>query len=342
MTRSARAVVIAAALAAVGSVALADTPRTTPEAIEVDRDSAPAGRIGLGFDAGEPLDAWGVSITAGWIERPIQLGAGAVVGGSPASQPVRRRQTLALGGALALGDSAAIDARLRGSHQVGDRLAAAGDPARLARYVFHDLRLGGRIRVVGNRERAALLRADLTLPTGNDQQFAGDARWTLAWSLIGRATLSGGVAIAATAGIRLHGAEVIVGDKLVGDELVVGAGASVPLTALGLGGVAERVAITAGVLGGLGDDIGVRSGPSPVEAQMGLIVQILPELTLGAQVGVGIVDEIGAPRLRAVVGLAWAPRVVRRVEPAANAAPPDRTDDEPDDEADDEPDDGPR
>jgi len=42
--------------------------------------------------------------------------------------------------------------------------------------VFQDVRLGGRIRIVGGSERAALVRAELTLPTGDDRQFAGDAR----------------------------------------------------------------------------------------------------------------------------------------------------------------------
>jgi hypothetical protein len=231
---------VASAVGAVAAFAAAparaERPRDTPKAIEVDRDSAPAGRAGLGFDDGEPVDAWGVSLGASWIERPIALDAGAFGGGSPASRPVRRRETLTLGAALALGDRMAIDLRLRASHQVGDRLNAAGNPAPLARQVFHDVRLGGRVRIVGGRARAALVRGELTLPTGDDQQFAGDASWTLAWSLIGRALLSRDVALAGTAGIRLHGAEVAVGDRLVGDELFAAAGATIPLSALGLSG----------------------------------------------------------------------------------------------------------
>ena len=232
----------AAAVAALGAwlgasaaPAHADLPRDTPAAIEVDRDLAPGGRVGFGFDGGEPVDAWGASLALGWLDRPIALPAGALGGGSPASEPVRRRETLALGGALAVGDRVVVDGVLRASHQVGDRLTAAGDPARLARYALHDLRLGGRIRIVGDRDRAALLRAELTLPSGDDAQFAGDAAWTAAWSLIGRATLPRGIVVAATAGIRLHGAEVAVGDRVIGDALFAAAGGAVPLRALGLG-----------------------------------------------------------------------------------------------------------
>lgn len=318
-----------------GQPARADMPRDTPTGIEVDRDAAPAGRVGFGFDGGEPVDAWGVSISAGWIERPIYLGAGTFGGGSPATQPVRRRETLSLGGALALGDSVVVDLGLRASQQVGDRLRAAGNPEGLARYVLHDVRVGGRIRVVGDRDRAALLRAEFTLPSGDAAQFAGDARWTAAWSLIGRATLPHDLVIAATAGIRLHGAEVAVGDRLIGDELFAAAGVAVPLPSVGpLRRLAAPVQLTGELLGSLGDHVGELSGPSPLEARLGVIVQPLAELTVGAHAGFGLDDQIGAPRFRALVELAWTPRVAPRSAPAAPpAAPSEGTDDEQDDEA---------
>lgn len=317
--------------------ARADTPRDTPAAIEVDRDATPAGRVGFGFDGGEPVDAWGASIAAGWVDRPIRLGSGTFGGGSPASQPVRRRETLSLGGALALGDSVVIDLGLRASHQVGDRLIAVGNPERLARYVFHDVRFGGRIRVAGNRDRAAMLRADLTLPSGNTDQFAGDASWTAAWSLIGRATLPHDIVMAANAGIRLHGAEVAIGDRLVGDEFFAAAGVAVPVPQVGpLRGLAGPVKLTGELLGSLGDHVGKLSGPSPLEARLGVIVQPLPELTIGVHAGLGLDDQIGAPRFRALIELAWTPRVVRRPESTPNSRPSTEPGDESGDESDDE------
>ncbi len=287
----------------VAGAAHAEAPRTTPQRIEVDRDAAPGGRVGLGFDAGEPVAAWGVSAAAGWLERPVRLGAGDLGPGTAASDPVRRRETLALGGAIAVGDSLTLDATVRGGHQVGDRLAAAGDPARLARFVFEDVRLGGRIRVVGDDAQAALIRADVTIPSGDDQQLAGDARWTAAWSLIGRLTL-GDVVIAATAGVRLRGAEVAVGDHLIGDELFGAAGASV---AVGPAGALGPAQLSVAVLGALGDDVGARSAPSPVEARLGAMVQPQAELAVGVQLGAGLGDQIGAPRLRVLLAIAWAP-----------------------------------
>jgi hypothetical protein len=333
--------VAAAALVALQRPAHADMPRDTPAAIEVDRDATPAGRVGFGFDGGEPIDAWGASVATGWIERPIRLGSGVFGGGSPASDPVRRRETLTLGGALALGDSVILDLGIRASHQVGDRLIAGGNPDRLARYVFQDLRIGGRIRVVGDRDRAALLRVDVTLPTGDAAQFAGDASWTAAWRLIGRATLPRDVVLAANAGIRLHGAEVAVGDRLVGDELFAAAGVAVPLPPIAaLRGLAAPIKLTAELLGSLGDHVGMLSGPSPLEARLGVIVQPLPELAIGAHVGIGLDDQIGAPRARAILELAWSPHVVRPPAPVAAPVrePPPDPDLEPGDEPGDDPD----
>jgi hypothetical protein len=220
-----------------------------------------------------------------------------------------------------------IDGVLRASRQVGDRLSAAGNPAHLARTVIHDLQLGGRIRIAGDGDRAALLRAELTLPTGDDAQFAGDAAWTLAWSLIGRIALPRDIAVAATAGIRLHGAEVAVGDRVVGDELFAAAGATVPLPALGLA-AADRLALTAELRGALGDRVGGSSGPSPAEARLGVRVEALPALTVAVHAGVGLDDQIGAPRLRLLLEAAWTPRVPH-VPPASQPPPPDDDPDEP-------------
>jgi hypothetical protein len=308
---------VACAMAVAGS-AHADAPRRDPSRIEVDRDATPAGRVGFTFDGGEPIDAWGVSLTAGWIERPISIAADAFGPGAPASSPVRRRETLTLGGALALGDSVTVDAAIRASHQVGDRLRAAGDPARLSRGVFHDVRLGLRLRVAGDRDRAAFLRGDLTLPTGDDASFAGDARWTLAWRLVGRLTVGDGIVLAANLGLRLHGAEVQIASDLVGDELFGAAGIAVPLSA-------APVTLLAEVLGGLGDDVGGKTAPSPLEARLGAALQVTPSLALGAHVGAGLVDELGAPRFRALLEVAYTP-------PAAPRPPgppePEPTDDE--------------
>jgi hypothetical protein len=338
---TARALLVLAALA---GVAHADTPRNLPAAIEVDRDDAPAGRLGFSFDGGEPVDgaappfgdaagrgqartgvAWGVSLRGGWVDRPIRLPAGAFGSGTPASDPVRERETVALGAALAIGDSFVLDATVRGSHQVGDRLAATGDDSHLAHLVFQDVRLGGRLRVVGDDDSAVLLRADVRLPTGDDGAFAGDKRWGASWRLIGRLGLPAGVVLAANAGIELHGAEVAVGDRVIGDALVGALGAAVPLPPAGPLG---PLALTGELVGALGDDDDTLSGVSPLEARLGAIVRPLPALAIGVHVGAGLDTQIGAPRVRAVLELAWTPPADHRAPPVV---PGGRDDDDDDD-----------
>jgi hypothetical protein len=147
--------------------------------------------------------------------------------------------------------------------------------------------------------------------------------------MIGRATLRSGVVIAATAGIRLDGAEVAVADRLIGDTLFAAVGGAVPLPRGPLGGLAEPVKLTGEVLGSLGDDVGKLSGPSPLEVRLGGIVQPLPGLAIGIHAGIGLDDQIGAPRFRAVLEVAFSPRVVR--PPVPVAPPGEPAEDAPDD-----------
>ena len=274
--------------------ASADTPLAKPEAIDVDRLETPPGRTELSFDGGAPLDrAAGLTIAAHWLEAPITLGD---------LEPVRRRQTVIAGAAFALTPSVVVDARIGGAHQVGDRLGTYA----LDRWVATDLRLGARLRVAGTAERAVFVRADLALPTGDDGDFAGDARWSLAWRLIGRITAPANVVVAASAGIRLRGAEVEVGDKLVGDELLLAIGAAIPLPAVRPLWCGDGVRLTAEVVAIVGDDIDMRAGPSPVEARAGIVTRPTAEVTIGVRAGAGLNDEIGSPRYRGILEVTYA------------------------------------
>lgn len=310
------------ALVASGGRARADTPRDTPAAVEVDRDTAPPGRPELGFDGGAPLEGWGASLSLGWLERPIVLRSA-----EEEILPVARRQTLAAGGALALGDAVVLDGRFAFAHQVGDRLAATGDPRALDRWVPGDLRVGGRVRFAARPRGAAFARVELTLPTGDDHDLAGEPSWTLAWSLIGRLALPHRLAIAATGGVRLRGAEVALADRLVGDELFGGVGVVVPLPALRpLWCSPEQVVVTGELVGILGDDIAGRRGPSPAEVRFGVITRPRADLAIGVRVGAGLPDEVGAPRWRAVVELTYQGRgrLLHAGTPAGAALAPPR------------------
>jgi hypothetical protein len=283
------------------ATAHADTPVDVPESIEVDRDAPPAGRVEFGFDGGAPVGEWAAGVQLGWLDRPIAFRTA-----TRETHPVARRETVALGGAFSLGPSFVIDGRLPLAHQVGDRLHGLGDDRALDRWVTGDLGVGGRLRVVARDSVSAFVRGQLTLPTGNERQFAGEPSWTAAWMLIGRVSLPYGIVAAATGGIRLRGAEVKVGDRLVGDELSGGVGVSAPIPPIAqLWCVADQVKVAAELVGVLGDSVAGQHSPSPAEARIGVVTRPRPELALGVHIGTGLDDQIGSPRFRAMVELVW-------------------------------------
>lgn len=297
----ARVLAIVAAVSVTPGIARADTVVMRPEAIEVDRDVPPPGRVELGFDGGAPVGVWALGVQVGYVDRPLILHDAAL-----AVAPVRHRETVALGGAITVGDDIVVDARVPLAHQVGDRLQGLGDDSPLARWVIGDVTLGVRLHVAGGERRAVFLRGQLYLPTGDDFQFAGDARWSASWLIIGRATLAPGVIVAATTGIRIRAAEVQVGDRLVGDELPFGAGVTVALPPIArLWCTPEQLRATGEIVGAIGDHVGSQRGPSPVEARLGFVGTPRPDLAVGVHVGFGLDDQVGSPRLRAMLELAW-------------------------------------
>lgn len=313
-----RASVLLCGVAVTASAARAETPRDTPAAIDVDRETAPAGRAELGFDAGAPVEGWAASVQLGWLERPIVLRAP-----SGESHPVARRTTLALGAAIGLGPSVVLDARLPLARQAGDRLAILGDPSALDRWVPGDLRFGGRVRVVATRRAAAFVRGELSLPTGDDHDFAGEPSWSGSWRLIARVSLPAGIVAAASGGILLRGAEVRIGDRIVGDELHGAVGVVVPLPPIHpLWCAREQVQLTGELVSILGDHVAGVRGPSPVEARVGLVTRPRSEVSLGVRIGAGLGDQIGAPAWRATVELTYHGRQ-QLIPPAGPSAPGD-------------------
>jgi hypothetical protein len=282
----------AAVLLLVAGAAHADTPVQRPEAIDLDTDMTAPGRAELGFDAGGDVGAYALALQLGFLDKPMRLHSVDLE-----TYPVDHRETVWLGGALSLGSSVVVDARLPLSHQVGDRWRGWGDNRPLDRWVAGDLALGARIRVVKHERFSAFFRGALTLGTGNDREFAGEARFTGSWLMIARATLPHDIVIAATGGIRLRDAEVEVADRLVGDELLAGIGAIVP--------VPGCLRVTGELVGALGDDVAHQRGPSPAEARVGLLAHPRSWLAVAFRIGTHLDDQIGAPRFRAMLELVY-------------------------------------
>ena len=318
MSRALAGVALAAALAAPAR-ARADAPIQRPEAIEVDRLAPPPGRVEFGFDGGAPVGAWALGISLGYLDDPIVLRAGALK-----VDAVDHRETAALGGAIALGPSIVVDARLPLSHQTGARWQGLGDDRPLARWVAGDLGLGARLRVASPGRLAVFLRGDLTLPTGADHDFAGEAAYSIAWRLIARAALPHDVVLAATGGILLRGAEVQVADRVVGDELQGALGATVGLPPVAhLWCHPDQLRLAAEVDAVLGDAVDGRRGPSPIEAVLGVIGRPGPSLAIAARLGAGLDDQIGSPALRAMLEVAWQAPAPPPPPPAPPAADED-------------------
>jgi hypothetical protein len=299
-----RARTVLLALAALAAPARADTPVDRPEAIEVDRDMTPPGQGELGFDGGAPVGNWAIGLTLGELERPIRFHTIGIE-----TFPVHRRETAAFGGAIAVGDDVIVDARLPLSHQVGRRLQYLGDERPLDRWVPGDLTLGARLHAMTRGPVAVFLRADLVVPSGDDYDFAGDARWSAAWLGIVRITLDHDVVLAATGGIRIRGREVQVADQLVGDELLWGAGATVGIPPfVPLWCEPGQLRASAEVVGVVGDRVNHVRGPSPIEARLGLIGRIRPEYGIAVRAGTHLDDEVGAPAFRATIDLVYQSR----------------------------------
>lgn len=282
-------------------VAHADSPLQRPEAFEVDRDAPPPGQAELGFDSGTPIRGWAVSAQVGYIDRPLTLTTNIVE-----NHPVEHRQTLALGGVYAITPSVIIDARMPFDHQVGDRYRGLGDNKRLDRFVLGDLALGARLRLAERGRGSIFARGALTLPSGDDHDFAGEARFTAAWNLIVRVALPAGLTVAATAGVRFRPREVQIADRLLGDELSGGFGAIYELPGFpGLWCPENHTRVTAEIVGVLGNDVAGQRGPSPAEVRIGMGSDIRSWLSIAGRIGKGIDDEIGAPRFRGMLELVY-------------------------------------
>ncbi|HEX7702261.1 MAG TPA: hypothetical protein VF403_16095 [Kofleriaceae bacterium] len=291
-------------LCALASVAHADTPVARPEAIEVDRDTTPPGQGELGFDGGAPIGNWALGVTLTELDHPIRFHTVGIK-----TFPVAHRETTTLGGALALGDDVIVDAKLPLSHQVGQRLIYLGDDRPLDRWVPGDVGLGARFHAMTRGPIAVFLRADLTLPTGDDYDFAGEASWTAAVMGIARAALPNDITIAVTGGTRLRAKEVVVEDQIVGDELFWGAGITVGIPPFcSLWCKADQLKVSAEVVGVVGDNVNHVRGPSPIEGRIGFVGRIRPPYAISVRAGTHLDDDVGAPEFRATIDLVYQSR----------------------------------
>ncbi|MBK9037151.1 MAG: hypothetical protein IPL61_38890 [Myxococcales bacterium] len=300
---------IGLALAIASGVAHAQVAVASKPAFSVERFMpAPGSALWIGLeDPDVPAAGRWVVTGSTWIaSRPIVLRSLAT--GAEERAPVRLRWGQELAIARGLGGRYLVGLALPTALQWGDRLTGIGlSETPLQRAVAGDVRLHGRARIVGEPGAlglAAGVAVALTIPTGDDGDFAGEAGPVLAWGLRAgyrtpRFALTGG------AGLRLRTEEVVLLSpaRPHGNELVGSLGAAARFGALGrqFGG-ADRAWVLAELEAALGDDAGTGArGPSPAEARLGLRVDVAHCWSVAVAAGGGLTSaEIGSPGYRLI------------------------------------------
>ena len=306
--------VVAVVVAARAGAARAQTPVATRPAFSVERFThAPGGDTFVGVEGADVLPAgrWAVTLSTWLMERPIILRD--VVTGDEATEPVRWRWGQEVGVARGLGDRYQLGVAVPAGVQWGDRLQGIGlSEEPLARFVLGDVRLHGRARVAGRPGQdglAAAVAAAIVLPTGDDDQFAGEAGWMLQWGVrVG--WRSPDVELTGGAALRLRTTEVVLLSpaRPHGNELVGGLGAAVRIAPLGLAfGGRDRAWALAEVEGVLGDSPGTGSrGPSPAEWRLGVRAYTSRAWSVAVAGGAGFTpDELGSPGWRGLVQITY-------------------------------------
>lgn len=186
--------------------------------------------------------------------------------------------------------------------QEGQRLRGIGlDERGLAAMALGDVALRGKARLVGaprDQGRAVAVAASLSLPTGDQDHFAGEQGPVIGWTLIG-SWRNRHLSVGANLGLRLRTEEVVLlsPSQPHGNELTGGGGAELFVPGLPpLSAVGEYVFVVGDATTGSTD----LRGPSPREARLGLRWRTRGgwELSVGAGAGT-TPDEVGSPAWRA-------------------------------------------
>lgn len=240
-----------------------------------------------------PQGGWAAGLTFNYAKNPlVEWGEN-----ERASSTVAHNLTVHATGEYGILDWLAIGAALPFVvYQAGDDTAGS-----LAAQAVGDLRLTPRARLLHlpKHGMALSVAATVTIPLGGADAFAGDRSVgvipELAFSYRGR-----GVTLASELGVRVRSGADLGGTR-TGIETLLRLGAALDLTERleGLiefnGGLATET-LSEGLVG------------NPLEVLVGARVRVAAAwaLTLGA--GTGLLSAPGTPDIRAIAGIAWAPR----------------------------------
>jgi hypothetical protein len=289
--------------------AAAQVPVGDRPAFSVERFTPPPGHASFGTVEEPdvlPRWQWSASLWSSFMSRPIVFRD--ILTGEEATVPVRWRLGFDASGAIGLGKRFQVGVAVPWAVQDGDRLQGTGiDAAPLDRFVLGDMRVHARVRIAGapgDRGLGSALAGTWHLPTGDDDDFAGELNTMYEWKLaVG--WRGARWAAAGNLGLRVRNKEVVLLSpaRPHGNELLTGAAATVALPGVPRLGVPRSWAIGE-VVWAIGDAPTGTRGPSPGELRAGLRAVGGGGWSLTALFGVGLTPgDVGSPSWRAVLGL---------------------------------------
>ncbi len=266
-----------------------------------------------------------VGLVGAWSRNPLVVRD---AGGAVRTSVVEHQLVTHAGASLVLENRYRVGGNLPiGAYQSGDAAttADASLPAP-STTALGDARLAGDVRVVGayGGPVTGALGVELRAPTGSREAYMSDR----VFSATPRALVAGRVGLlvyAARLGVHIRPIGPSFGGSDPGSRVVLGAACGVQLAH-------ETIHLGAELFGStpvLGADGAFGARHTPLEILLGGRARVLEELVVGLGVGPGLTRGYGAPDVRGLASLEWAPGVSAgaearpaRTEPATSPPRP--------------------
>jgi outer membrane protein OmpA-like peptidoglycan-associated protein len=233
---------------------------------------------------------FGAGLTFDYAKNPLLAQR---AGSDMVDAPVSDRSELILGLTYAL-PRVQLTLEIPGMSQAGSVAFTGVDAADGT--ALGDLSLHARFELWRGSAVALAASAQVTLPTGDEDAYAGsDGLVMKGVGILG--VRAGRLRMAGNLGVRVRTSSAVLGNIEQGQEMVFGAGLAVRLLR-GLDAIGEVFGSTP--LGGEGR-------LTPLEGLVGTRVWVTEQVAFSAGGGMGLTSGVGAPDARVFVGVAWFP-----------------------------------
>lgn len=226
--------------------------------------------------------------------------------GDERSAIVRHQTWVHLGGSLVIADRLRLGLNLPVAiYQDGDPGGANGQTFKPSdKPAIGDIRVAVDVRLVGEKTDPFTLAFGVRAwaPTGPKEQFAGDGAFRVAPQLLAAGDL-GILTYAARLALVYRAQDQTFGGTQLGSEMVGAVGAGFK-TLDGRFVVGPEIYASSVFTG---DDTFFKTRSTPVEGLLGLHYDLTPDVRIGGGVGTGLTRGYGAPQVRGLFSLEWAP-----------------------------------